>query len=686
MSPESLAPRTAAACLIGALLALSAPQARAQDWRPFDDTAVQRYEPPRARRPRPPAEPPAEAARGASPDTAPLPAYGAPPPWGAPAAGNAPPPFADDRSTDTVRPAQGPRQGPSPYPSPASPQDAFRGPANAAAPSRFGDARPDAGGPRPSPSYAPVELSPIERADLAPVMAGDGSGLPHEFWRGLDLAALEKHLAVLPLPPRSAALAGLWRKLLLADVAAPAGGRGGPFLAVRLEALHRSGLVADEDKLLAGASADAAAAPVVTALKARAAIGAGRAEEGCAAARALSARIDGIPEGLRGEILLFAGYCAAVAGNPAAAGLAAELAREAGIQGSLGLQVLDAIAAGAKPRIELPKSVSVTEFRLLEVARLAEPAAIVPHAQPALLEVLARDQRLDPRVRIPAAEAAARAHAIDPATLAAVYRTVPFEGGDPTRADPALRRAAIFKAIEADRNPNNRTRGMRAMFDDARRNGLLLPAMMLAAPLVADLQKVPEIGWFAETAVETLIAAGNYEAARQWVRFSETLDGYGRLPAGRRGAGLDHWLALADIADDRLAGPRGTALPAVEQMAVRGRLAPDFLHRLATVLDALDYHVPIPLWEIASRTPQPSSGFLPETGVLTELQDAAKRKEFGRTVMLAMRALGPNSAEGAHMIALGDAIRALRRAGLGQDARRLAMEALFAGWPRNLEQ
>jgi hypothetical protein len=289
-------------------------------------------------------------------------------------------------------------------------------------------------------------------------------------------------------------------------------------------------------------------------------------------------------------------------------------------------------------------------------------------------------------LRIPAAEAAARIHAIDTATLAAVYRSVPLHGGDPTRAEPALRRAAIFKAVETDRNPVNRTRGIRALLDDARRDGLLFQAIELSAPIVRQLQKVSEIGWFAETAIETLIAAGDYPGAREWVRFAGTVDGYARAPNVARGPGLSHWLALADIADDAFAGPRGDALRDLEDMAARGRLAPEFLHRLATVLDALDYHVPIPLWEAASRTPQPATGFLPETGVLTELQDAAKKKEFGRTVMLAMRTLGPGGAEGAHMIALGDAMRALRRAGLQKEARRIGLEALFAGWPRHVTQ
>ena len=50
------------------------------------------------------------------------------------------------------------------------------------------------------------------------------------------------------------------------------------------------------------------------------------------------------------------------------------------------------------------------------------------------------------------------------------------------------------------------------------------------------------------------------------------------------------------------------------------------LHRLVTVLDALDTQVPIPLWEAASRTPQPTDGHLPATGVLAELKVARDKR------------------------------------------------------------
>ena len=103
---------------------------------------------------------------------------------------------------------------------------------------------------------------------------------------------------------------------------------------------------------------------------------------------------------------------------------------------------------------------------------------------------------------------------------------------------------------------------------------------------------------------------------------------------------------------------------------------------MVTVLDALDITVPLRLWEAAGRIAQPSGGHLPETGVLGELAQAAQQKEAGRTILLVMRALGPDGPEGANALALGDSIRALKRTGLDADARRLAVEALYGAWPR----
>lgn len=554
-----------------------------------------------------------------------------------------------------------------------------------------------ASGGMPPASGLPLDRKSrsVESADLTPLMAADGSSLPYELWRGLDTAAVEQLIGSLSIPPRSPALHDLWRRLITSSVEPPAGGIGnGHFEALRLEALYRSGLLDEITDIVGKAPAAAtsdADSPLVALVAARSDIGLKRRESGCARARRLGDIRGAIPKSLRAEAVLVAGYCAAATGDAAAAGLLAEIAREEGLAGSPGLAALDEIALGGKPtapKLAKDARLSLVDYRILELSNaLPAPTEVIGHASPALLVAIARDGDAPAGLRLDAAEAAARINAIPPQMLADIYR----EAGGASAATAALatpvvaasgaeggaRRAALYTAASVERTPFKKVRLIRALLDSAQRAGLQMPALVLAAKLSTDIGLVPEIGWFAETAIEANLAAGDYAKARMWANFAVFIDA-----GGSQRGGHAHWNALIDIADPAFPEARGGSLAAVERLALSGRFAADLLHRLATVLDALDYQVPIPLWEAASRTPQPASGHLPATGVLTQLQQASVKKEFGRTVLLAMQTLGADSADRANMIALGDAIRALRRAGLDKDARRLGLEALIGGWPR----
>jgi hypothetical protein len=121
--------------------------------------------------------------------------------------------------------------------------------------------------------------------------------------------------------------------------------------------------------------------------------------------------------------------------------------------------------------------------------------------------------------------------------------------------------------------------------------------------------------------------------------------------------------------------------PAIEELAVRGRLGAETLHRLATVLDALDIDVPIGLWDTASRTPQPATGHLPETGVLAELAQSANATTPAAPSCSSCAAWGrwPGGSQraGARRCDPGlEAHRARSR------RRRLGLEALLPAWPR----
>ena len=520
-----------------------------------------------------------------------------------------------------------------------------------------------------------ANAAPVEHGEPQAISANDGSVFSSDLWQGLDTQTIEGHLARLEPPVRSPTLLALWKRLWLAAPSLPGGGQpASQFAVLRLETLYRYGLISGlHERLGKPGGTDGVAA---VAMEARTRIGLGDRERGCAKIRSVVRQISELPKLARADALLISGYCAVVEKNMSAASIAAELVHDQLAGASMGLAVLDALAAGNQPQGQVPGPLSLLDYRFLELAGIVDPAQIVSRADGPLLAVITTDTSIDAGVRAQAMEVAGHPNAFDAELLAETYRAAHFEAGQlasPASAHvpPHMKRALLFKAAEAERRPAEKLRLIRMLLDEAKTAGLLLPTAAALGSVVADTRPSAELTPFAETAVEVLLAAGRYDQARTWAAQEDRTS-------------LQHWFALADISDLKGRGTRSNFAP-VEQLAARGKLTSDLLHRVATVLDALDVQVSIPLWEAASRTPQPDVGHLPETGVLSQLQDAAKKKEIARTILLTLRTVGPNGAEGAHMIALGDAIRALKRVGLERDARRLGFEALFAAWPRVAE-
>jgi hypothetical protein len=407
-------------------------------------------------------------------------------------------------------------------------------------------------------------------------------------------------------------------------------------------------------------------------LLARRDIGLGARDAGCASVSTLVAPGAGLPGVLKGEAQLLFGYCAAAANDAQTAGLAAGMAREDGTKAELALEVLDRLASGNKGRMRIPDRLTLIDYRFLELVAPVHEKQLLERAEPALLAALATASGGDVRLQTAAAEAALRLNALPADAVAAVYRQ-PTEQAAPGRpehdkgADPVLRRAQLFRSIEATQNSNLKAKLLRALLEDAHRYGVRWQTAAMLAPVLSALFPSPDTAILAEPVVEAALAAGDYDTARQWAETSSSLQA---------------WQALIDLVQPRPPRRGQTGLEYVNALAAGGRLGPDVVHRLATVLDALDMDVPRSIWEAAGRVAQPATGYLPATGVLAELSQAAKNKGVGRTVLLVQRAFGPNGADGVNILALGDAVRALKTVGLDADARRLGVEALYAVWPR----
>jgi hypothetical protein len=531
-------------------------------------------------------------------------------------------------------------------------------------------------------------LAPVESGQLPPPAGTDGvpaSGFTNGFWQGGNEADALGLIAKMELPLRSPAMAGLWRRAMLTDEEpGGAGSAPGQFLAARLDGLYRAGQLKDAAALIAKSPKATDAQQL--AAGARVLLGLGDDAKACAAVKTIPLSGGPLKGRVRNDALLMVAFCAARDKQPNHASLAAEVLRDQNFAEPLALAVLDSIAESKTPKLPRTDNLTLIDYKFLTLLGNVPAERFLPRAAPDLIVGIANDPSAEPASRLAAAEAAIRLNAYEDTDLAGLYNAAPFtpeQIADPGAAvaslAPQLQRALLFQAAEHDASPDRKFEALRQLLSIARRDSVLVPVARLVAPLIDAVRPRPDLAGFAETAIEALLAAGHFDHAVGWTLLGGTT-------AGPGGNALLHWLSLVDVGDPEGHVPHGSSMKYAEDLAAGGAFSPVMLQRLATVLDALRYDVPIPIWQgaqnAAGSISKADQGHLPDTGLLPKLQAAAKAKSTGMTVLLALATVGPGAATSAHPIALGETIKALEDCGLDADARRLAFEALFDAWPR----
>jgi hypothetical protein len=502
-------------------------------------------------------------------------------------------------------------------------------------------------GPSGPSAHPPKDWNSFVRPPAPQLGAAESRGestLPPDLWRGLDAGAMQQLLAQVPMPSSSPALASLLARALATN---PEG--SGSEMAVKIAALGRAGRVNELIDMLGQANDPDALAAYALAL-----LAAGRNDEACAVE--LGRPADGLAK--RASFLIPA-YCAAASGDRDAARNALDVARDNGVDVAFASRAI----AGQGARGPLPRSVDVLDYLFLKLGQSANRPDIAAKASPELLFLLARDDEASPELRIAAAERAAALNIIDGETLAAVYRDAAPRLPKSAQSPWALR-AKLFASLEAQTSEKIRAESIDALLASGKDARIEIPMAqaMAQSSVLQDMQAAS----FAETSVRVAALAGEDQTA--WDLTEQ---------AGDR---VRSWQLLL-VTTDPLSDRARSALDSGVDIALKAGLPGPLLQRLVTALDALGEEVPIPLWDLAAKTPQPDDGYLPPTGLLSTLKEAADAGDTGRTILLAAAAFGPDGPQGAHLIALGDGLRALRRVGLDTDARRLAFEALYAHWP-----
>ncbi|NFV80913.1 antifreeze protein [Magnetospirillum aberrantis] len=491
-------------------------------------------------------------------------------------------------------------------------------------------------------------------------------GLPPTLWAGTKAMVVRKLVPMLPGTPSSLAARNLQRRLLLTAATAPEGAVAGdrPSLVdLRAERLAAMG---DNDGVvqLSAMAPQVVEGSVMRRVKLDAQLLTGRTDAACA---------EFPKDGSQPRLAVLCNY---LAGRTLEGNLGLDLLRERK-EVDAGFVAAAEVLAGLPP-IPADKIV-VDDITPLHVAafgaaKLPLPANGVAKASAPVAKAVAMSFATPFDTRLAAGERAEAAGVLSAEQLRKLYLEATFAPDE--LAAPLVKaeeaglhgRALLFRAATDQPDPLIRAHFVAKALELGAAKGQLAGAARVFSPLLAQLQPDPALITVAPTFARAAIALGQADHAK-WLELARTDPAAG-------GALVRLWPLSAVMAAEPGQAVDLQALSAWRD-SLNG-LPPELAARRSAVvlgtLAALGAKLPDVFWLDALSLPAQG----PRPALFALVQSAALDARMGTTVLAALAMLGEQPLDSVDPISLTEAISALTVVGLGQDARKLAVEAMLA--------
>lgn len=547
--------------------------------------------------------------------------------------------------------------------------------------------------PKPVELAKPVEtgtLREISTESIGLLSAGEG-GLGAGMWKGTPRDLIERLLPVLPLPGSSPALNNLADRFLLTTANVPEGapapvvieaavpGAAQPaakpsIAALRVDRLIALGDAGDAWKLTVLAKGNLIDEATLR-LAAEAALVSDQNKDVCA-------RLPGIIQTRSSpdwQKLLV--VCQLQAQDAKSAQLALEVLHAQNVDDTAFFSLAEHnIIAGSKT---LPRQLTPLKplaLALLQLTGLPLPSEIYARPDAALVPLLLQTKARDDNARLGLAERAAEHGLIAPALLADAYRNASFTPDAlaaplASRETGARLHALIYQAAVAEKAAPTRLDDVAHLVQGVTASQLSGSFGRILAPLLADIPVEPNYAAYAPLNARVLILAGKPDAALAWFKLArQASESAPELVAQLQ----DLWplAALGGVETDSDYGkyfsPWLTAALKDADRAKRERVG-----QILLILDAAGFAVPEEAWAQVADLPADAKKTAPLPALLlARLHAAATANRAGESVMLSLAAV--NAGAEPSLLAVLQAVRALKLAGLAPDALALAREAAAA--------
>jgi hypothetical protein len=520
-------------------------------------------------------------------------------------------------------------------------------------------------------------------------------GFGANMWSGTPMAMVMNLLPRLPVAATSPTMQSLRRRLLVSTALPPddvngMDGDGSALVALRIQRLAAAGDSDAVAQLLKFAPLSANNS-ILAQVRVETELLAGNVGEACRIVRnqlgADEASDGGNTAGSAVAWQKIMAFCLALDGQTAQVELYEQLLYENGVEDEAFFALLANLNSGEAEPLERIARTEPLHLAMLRAARRAIPADAVKQASPAVLRAIATSPNATLPMRLQAAERAEALATLATSVLARVYASVPFSAEQSADAlalakgQPGPSASAIlYQVAQIDAQIEGRARALAAAWRNGRRSGNYMTAVRINLDMTRTIAADPKLAWFAAAAGRALLAAGDREAARNWLMaiLEPARAGEPEAAAALLTLAPLFYVAAGGQNDPALTPAMAKVLSGWWQGEVANGGAERYQRalRLYGLLAALGKDLPgelwVPLFEAPARDiPQASPS------LLMGLERAAAGQRKGEVVLLSLLLLGERGPALSDTMTLGRVVAALRGIGLVEDAEAMALEGLL---------
>lgn len=506
-----------------------------------------------------------------------------------------------------------------------------------------------------------IDQLPAPGEAAAGLLGAAGGGLPASLWQGSDRRVVEALYRRMPPAYRSGAARQLARQLLLSAGAPPVGpGDDAELLGARLGHLLSMGEVDAVVGLVEAAAASESNKPVVAEPYAEALFLGGQTDRACGIVQSQ------LQLGGRGFWQRASVFCDLRAGRRADAELTRSILRDTGGSG----QAFDSLASALADETNVAVADATAFSPLLAAMFAAASSARLENTGepvPAVAGALATMPRLNAVQRIAAGEHAIRYGALEPSVVMLIYGSQDGELSESPYREP------LATAMQAEENLA-RAEAILAAWRSAAEAGPGERQLVarFSHGIVEHLGPSSELEFLAPAAVRINLLTGDVAAGRAWLDLLQRQ----AAPSDPGTADSRHALvALVQVAG--LEPPNGQRLQLWARTLAEAPDAPARLLRVLMLLDALGRPLDDGVWSEQLAEQALPDAAVRDPALWRQLVMAAGAGRIGETVQASLALLGEAVPAELDPVTLATVVGSLRRVGLEQPARQLAIEAVI---------